>query len=61
MNVGDILIDMPLLEEQYHFLLRKYEIDLGLGADQYDEDMWEGVMNLFETILEFRTANTEEL
>lgn len=60
MNVGDILIDFPLLREQYEFLISKYQRDedvihdQGTLMDNYDRDMWEGVLNLFETILEFK-------
>lgn len=39
----DILIDMNLLDEQYHFLLDRAVPD---------DEMWEGILNLFETILE---------
>jgi hypothetical protein len=54
MNVGDILIDFTLLREQYHFLIGKYEIDLGHDVPQDDIEMWEGILNLLETIMDFQ-------
>ena len=58
MNVKDILVDIELLEQQYRFLINRYqaECDAYMNADTvmsvWDEDMWEGILNLFEFVLE---------
>lgn len=58
MNVKDILIDMELLNDQYNFLIQKFQLEVdesyhhGHPMYQYDEDMWDGILNFFETILD---------
>lgn len=46
MNTLDVFIDMGLLKEQYDFLITKYEVD-----EDKDSDLWEGILNLFESML----------
>lgn len=58
MNVKDILIDMKLLDEQYRFIVSRFHNEWwnyesqGLKMPNSDIDMWEGILNLFETVLE---------
>ena len=52
MNELDLFIDIDLLDEQYTFLLGVYGETFSEGLPAYDIDMWEGILNLFETILE---------
>ena len=52
MNELDLFIDIDLLDEQYKFLLDVYGETFSEGLPAYDIDMWEGILNLFETILE---------
>lgn len=58
MNSLDIMVDVPLLEEQYRFLLTQYQKDWwsyeaeGMSMPTADLEYWEGILNLFETVLE---------
>ena len=60
MNSLDILIDMPLLQKQYEFLVSQYQVrwwgfesdKISMPSEEFEN--WQGILNLFETILESR-------
>jgi hypothetical protein len=60
MNILDILIDMPLLQKQYEFLVSQYQVrwwdfesdKIPMPSEEFES--WQGILNLFETILESR-------
>ena len=46
MKTLDVFIDVPLLREQYEFLISKYSND-----EDKDSDLWEGILNLVESMM----------